>query len=167
MKPVKILLLACALSFFSFSAVHKYYISLTQIEYLTNKKSVQIISRLFVDDFENALRSRYNDNITFGDHQEAEKIDEYIERYINDKLTIKINGTKANFTYIGKESDVAIIKCYLEIEGVERIDSFEVTNKLLFDLIEEQQNIVKTKINSNQKSVILIPQKDTAVLKFN
>ncbi len=167
MKLVKILLLVCTLSFFSFSAVHEYYISLTQIEYVANKKSVQIISRLFVDDFENALRARYREDLTFGGQEETENIDEYVERYIKDKLTIKINGTKANFTYIGKESDIDIVKCYLEIEGVERIDSFEVTNKLLFDLIEEQQNIVKTKINSNQKSVILIPQKDTAVLKFN
>ncbi len=167
MKFIKTLLLLSALSFFSFSAVHEYYISLTQVEYVPQKKSVQIITRLFVDDFENALRARYNNDITFGGREETENIDEYIERYLKDKLIIKINGNKANFTYIGKESDIDIVKCYLEIEGVKRINSFEVTNTLLFDLIEEQQNIVKTKINSNQKSVILIPQKSTAVLNFN
>ncbi|MFL1012979.1 DUF6702 family protein [Flavisericum labens] len=167
MKLVKILVVAFALSCFAFSSVHDYYISLTQVEYVDQTQSVQIISRLFVDDFESALRTRYNKALTFGGENETENLDEYIEQYLKDNLTFKINGKKADFIYIGKEYDIDIIKCYLEIEDVKSIDAFEVTNRILFDLIQEQQNIIKTKINSQQKSVILIPQKDTAVLKFN
>lgn len=169
MKSFKTILLVLAGVFvlFSFSRVHEYYISLMQIEYVPEKESVQIISRLFVDDFENTLRARYNENITFGGKNETENIDQYIERYLKDKLLIKINGKKVDFSYIGNESDIDIVKCYLEIEGIKSIDTFEITNKLLFDFIEQQQNIVKTKINSQQKSLILTFQKDTAVLKFN
>lgn len=167
MKFLKPLVLVFALSFLSFSTLHDYYISVTQVEYVEDKRSVQIISRIFLDDFESALRTRYNETFTFGGETETEELDTYIERYLRDKLAFKINGQKTNFVYIGKEYDIDIIKCYLEIEGVDHIDSLEITNKILFDLIQEQQNMVKTKINSRQKSFLLIPQKDTAVLKFN
>ncbi|UKM66304.2 peptidase E [Flavobacteriaceae bacterium GSB9] len=134
---------------------------------MKEKKSVQIISRIFINDFESAVRTRYNKVLTFGGEDETENLDDYIEGYLKDYLTIKINGKRADLAYIGKEYDIDIIKCYLEIEDVKKIDTLEITNRILFDLIQEQQNIIKTKINSKQKSVILIPQKDTAVLKFN
>lgn len=167
MKFLKPLVLVFALSFLSFSTFHDYYISVTQVEYVEEKESVQIISRIFLNDFESALRTRYNETFTFGGETETKDLDTYIERYLRDKMAFKINGEKVDFAYVGKEYDFDIIKCYLEIEGVEHIDSMEITNKVLFDLIQEQQNIIKTKINSYQKSVLLIPQKDTAVLKFN
>ena len=167
MKFLQPIVLVFALSFFSFSTLHDYYISVTQVEYVEDKQSVQIISRIFLDDFESALRTRYNETFTFGGETETEGLDLYIERYLRDKLAFKINGKKMDIVYIGKEYDIDIIKCYLEIEGVDHIDSLEITNKILFDLIQEQQNMVKTKINSRQKSVLLIPQKDTALLKFN
>ncbi|WP_370476934.1 DUF6702 family protein [Tamlana flava] len=167
MKFLKPIVLVFALSFLSFSTLHDYYISVTQVEYVEDKQSVQIISRIFLDDFESALRTRYNETFTFGGETETKDLDTYIERYLRDKMAFKINGQKADFVYVGKEYDIDIIKCYLEIEGVDHIDSLEITNKILFDLIQEQQNMVKTKINSRQKSFLLIPQKDTAVLKFN
>jgi hypothetical protein len=34
-------------------------------------------------------------------------------------------------------------------------------------LFSEQQNIIKTNINSKQKSVIQMPEKNTTLLKFN
>jgi hypothetical protein len=56
--------------------------------------------------------------------------------------------------------------CYLEIENVEEIKSFEVTNQILFDMFQEQQNIVRTNINSKQKSFMLTTQNDKAQLSY-
>ncbi|MCR8668366.1 peptidase E [Aestuariibaculum sp. M13] len=167
MKLFKISLLVFALSFLSFATVHKYYISVTQIDYVEEKQSVQIISRIFIDDFEKLLRERYDDNITLAGKNEPESVDAYMEKYLKEKLMIKINGKPVNVQFIGKAYDVDIAKCYLEIEKVKYIETIEVTNEVLFDVFEEQQNIVKTNINSKQKSVILFPQKASVLLKFN
>ncbi|WMI64330.1 peptidase E [Aestuariibaculum sp. YM273] len=167
MKFIKAALLAFALSFFAFTAVHKYYISVTQINYVEEKQSVQIISRIFIDDFEKLLRERYDENITLAGQNESESVDAYMEKYLKDKLVIKINGEPANLNFIGKAYDVDIAKCYLEIENVKHIETIEITNEVLFDVFSEQQNIVKTNINSKQKSVILFPQKANVLLKFN
>ena len=48
---IKILIILAILPFFAFG-VHKYYISLTEVEYVPEKASLQIISRYFIDDLD-------------------------------------------------------------------------------------------------------------------
>ena len=164
---MKRLLILLIFPLFAFVAIHKYYISVTQIDYLQNKQSVQITTRIFIDDLEKLLRERYDETITLTGKNEPSTADLYIERYLTEKIKIKINNKEANLSFIGKEYDVDLVKCYLEIEGVKKIESLEISNEVLFDLFSDQQNIIKTKINSQQKSVILIPQNRSALLKFN
>jgi hypothetical protein len=167
MKPIKLLFLIFILPLFAFTAAHKYYLSVTQIDYLSDKQSVQITSRIFIDDFEKLLRERYDDKITLADKNENGTTDIYIERYLKEKIKIKINGKDVNMSFIGKEYDADIMKCYLEIENIKVINSIEISNQVLLDIFEEQQNIVKTKINSKQKSFLLDRNSKTAVLNFN
>ncbi|MGK0254152.1 MAG: hypothetical protein ACI9OE_001643 [Mariniflexile sp.] len=167
MKPIKLLFLIFILPLFAFTAAHKYYLSVTQIDYLSDKQSVQITSRIFIDDFEKLLRERYDDKITLADKNENGTNDMYIERYLKEKIKIKINGKDVNMSFIGKEYDADIMKCYLEIENIKVINSIEISNQVLLDIFEEQQNIVKTKINSKQKSFLLDRNSKTAVLNFN
>jgi hypothetical protein len=151
----------------SFTGIHKYYVSVTQIDYREDKRSVQITSRIFIDDLEKLLRERYDEGITLSSKDEPKTADLYIARYLKEKLKIRINNETSQLVFIGKEYDADIVRCYLEIEDVKHIETFEVSNKVLFDVFEDQQNIVKTKINAKQKSFIFYPQKDSAVLKFN
>lgn len=167
MKYQKILLLIFIIPLFAFTTMHKYYISVTQINYIEEKESVQITSRIFIDDFENILRLRYDKSITLAGQDESETINVFIEKYLKEKITIKINNKETNINFIGKEYEGDIMRCYLEIEGVKSIQSIEVSNKILFDLFEDQQNIIKTKINSKQKSVIQTSSNNKTLLNFN
>ncbi len=151
---------------FAFIAVHKYYVSVTQIDYIKEKKSVQITSRIFIDDFEKLLRERYDQSITLAKDQDEKQIDLYIEKYLKSKLKININNKPVNLVFIGKEYEDDIMNCYLEIENISEITSFEVVNEVLFDMFKEQKNIVRTFINSKHKSFVLIPEKDKGMLNF-
>ena len=166
MKPFKYIILVSLFALFSFSAVHKYYVSITQIEYVEDKQSVQIISRIFVDDIEKLVRQRYDKNITLNDGQDEVIIDGYIKKYLSEKIYISINGAPSVLKFIGKEYDDDIMRCYLEIENVASIKSFEIQNKVLFDIFEEQKNIVRNNINGKNKTFVLIPQKDKGLLNF-
>lgn len=167
MKIKKYLIIFSLLPLFAFTTMHKYYISVTQVNYIQEKQSLQIISRIFIDDFENVLRERYDENLALAEKDELQTIDLYIEKYLNRAISIKINNQKVKVNFIGKEYDGDIMRCYLEVEGIKSIESFEISNKILFDLFEDQQNIIKTKINSKQKSVIQTSQSHNAVLNFN
>lgn len=167
MKLPKSLLILFIIPFFAFTSLHKYYISVTQINYIEEKQSLQITSRIFVDDFEKALRTRYDENLTLSGKNSPEIADVNIQKYLKEKITIKINNKKANIIFIGKEYDGDIMRCYLEVQGVKNIESIEISNQVLFELFEDQQNIVKTKISPQQKSAILSVKNKTVVLKFN
>ena len=41
-------------------AWHKFYVSVTQIDYVPNKKRIEITHRIFIDDLEKALEKRDN-----------------------------------------------------------------------------------------------------------
>jgi hypothetical protein len=167
MKGSKFLIIIFILPLFAFTSMHKYYISVTQVNYVEEKESVQIISRLFIDDFENALKANYDENIVLAEKDEAAIIDTYIDKYLKKRLELIINDKAVTFNFIGKEYEGDIVRCYLEVEHVKNIKSFSITNRVLFDLQKDQQNIVKTKINSKNKSVILTSENPNALLKFN
>lgn len=162
MKIVKLLAIMFFVSLSSFKSLHKYYVSVTDIEYAKETKSLQIISRLFVDDFEKVLQERYVDSLKLGDNS----IDFYIEKYFTKKLQINVNKELKQFVYIGKEIDGDMVHCYFEIEEISNIKSIKVTNKLLFDTFENQQNITHLKINSKKKSFLLIKDKSSGLLKL-
>lgn len=151
----------------AFSSLHKFYVSVTQVDHVPDKKAVQIITRIFIDDFETLIRERYDKTVTLVEANESEKIEGYMQHYLKDKFMVKINGKAVRVNFIGKEYDRDVVKCYLEIENVDHINSMEISNKVLFDLFPDQQNIIKTKINTKHKSFILEASDDKALLKFN
>ncbi|APY07864.1 peptidase E [Winogradskyella sp. J14-2] len=146
---------------------HEYYVSVTNIEYAKAQQSLQIISQIFIDDFESLIRQRYDETITLAEDDEPEIVEEYMKRYLEDKLKISINGKAYNFSFIGKEYKEDITYCYLEIENIKSIKSIRVTNRTLFDILPEQQNIVRLKLLDRNKSFLLIPENDECMLNFN
>ncbi|WP_397363583.1 DUF6702 family protein [Olleya sp. R77988] len=166
MKTLKYSLLISIFSLFAFTSAHKYYVSITQLEFVKDTQSVQIISRIFVDDFERLLRKRYDETIVLSDSINESKIDGYIEKYLLDKIEIKIDNQTKVISFIGKKYEEDIMHCYLEIENVPSITSFEIQNKVLYDMFEEQKNIVRTKINGKNKTFVLIPENDKGLLNF-
>lgn len=155
-----ILLLFVSLS--SFMSLHKYYVSVTDIEYVKADKSVQIISRLFIDDFEGALKERYDDSLKLDD----KKASFYIEKYFSKKLEISIDDSKMPLNFIGSELEDDMIHCYFEIDDVSEFKKIKVKNALLFDRCNNQQNITHLTIDSKKKSFLLIKDNDSGLLKL-
>lgn len=135
-----------------FISMHKYYVSVTDINYSPTEKSLQIIARVFVDDFEAVLQKRYNDSLLVT----SPNAKFYISRYFNKKLTIDINKHKTKLQYIGSEIEDDLLLCYFEIPEIPKINHIKISNQLLFDHNQQQQNITHLKINNTQKSFLFI-----------
>lgn len=166
MKSVKYIIVLLLFPLFAFTSAHKYYVSVTQVNYIKEKKALQITTRIFIDDLEKLLQERYNKSITLSPNKDEKKIDTYIETYIKSKFNISINNKAIDYTFLGKDYDEDIIQCYIEIENIDQISSLSITNKILFDMFDEQKNVVRTHINKKHKSFILIPENDKGVLNF-
>ncbi len=167
MNKFKIFFFIAMLPLMSFITVHKFYVSVTQIDFIEERGELQITSRIFIDDLENLLRERYDENITLAGDDELDTVDKYIGNYLSQKINIIINGNQKEFKFLGKEYEDDIALCYMQISDIEAINSMEIRNTVLFELFEEQQNIIRTKINSKRKSFILIQENDKGLLNFN
>ena len=166
MKKTYFLLLAL-LPLFAFTAVHKFYVSATDIEYNEKQRSLQIISHVFTDDIENLLKSRYSKEIFLAKEKEHSAADAYLQRYFQEKLKISVNGKVRTFKYLGKEYDKDQLLLYLEVEDVEPVKNIAVENAVLTDLFPEQKNVVKVEYGGKIKSLLLMRDKPEGVLNFS
>lgn len=151
---------------FSFKLLHEYYVSVTKIDFVKEKKAVQITSRLFTDDLESALRQQYGDTLRLNSKQNEKLISDYIGSYIKKTLFVTINGNPKKLNFIGNEYDLDVVISYMEIENVEQITTLKVSNKILYDVYSNQENIVRTHINSKNKTFILNKDNLEGIVKF-
>ena len=166
MKYFKITILLLLFPFMISSTSHKFYVSTTNMEYVKEKKSLQIITKIFTEDIEQALQTRYNPSITLDSKKETEMDESFLVKYLLHKIKIKINGKEVIPSYIGKEYDMDIAKIYLEIENISEFKSIEIENKVLIDMFSEQQNIIHLKTPDNRRSLILDKANPKGVLNF-
>ncbi len=147
---------------------HKFYVSVTNIEYYAKEKSLQITSRVFIDDFEKVLEERYGIKTWLGTPEEIAEADDYIEKYLKAKFLVKINGETVHYQYLGKKFDNDIMVCFLEVRDItlSQLSSIEIQNELLMDLFEEQKNILHFKIMEKKKSFVLIRENNKGLLNF-
>ena len=157
----KIFILLFILPLFSFS-VHKYYISLTEIEYKEKTQSVQMIMNVFIDDIETAINKDYNVDLQLTTKDEFKKVDELFLNYLQKHFKIKVNNNDVTYNFIGKEYDGDIVYFYLEVENIKILNSIEIQNDVLVNHFPEQQNLIKTA----HKSLFLDKKNDKGLLNF-
>lgn len=163
------------ITFFLFTsfALHKFYVSVSDINYAPGTSTFQITSRYFTDDLEALLKTRYGIEARFETGAPKGVTDQYLEKYFNEKFSLAINGQSLPLNYIGKEVSLDQVKIYFETDPVKNINkakavnnTLEVQNRMLTDLFEEQQNIVHIHWNKDVQSVMLHQSNDKALLNL-
>lgn len=167
MKYFKIIILLFLFPFIMSTITHKFYVSTTNIEYVKEKNAIQIITKIFTEDIEQALQERYDSSISLDSKKETESVEILLKKYLNQKLKFIVNGISVKINYIGKEHDMDITKVYFEIENISELRSIEVENKVLIDMFSEQQNIIHLKTPESRRSLILDKNKPKGLLNFN
>jgi len=139
--PKKIVFLII-LPFLALSS-HKYYLSLTDIEYSIEKKNLEIIINLFIDDLEYTVNTDFEIDLKLSTKDELKNADVYLKKYLNKNLTFKIDNKQINFDYIGKEYEGDLVYFYLEIDSVNNPNSLELSNKLLLKYFKKTTKCCK------------------------
>lgn len=151
----------------SFSAAHEFYLSVTDVTYVKEQGSIQIISRVFVDDFENVLKERYDRRILLIEGREIEETDEYVEKYIHQKFDIQIDQQEVNLNYLGREYVDDMVYLYIEITNIKPFQNITIKDEILIDLFETQKNMIHFKSEHFKKSFILEKDVETRTLHIN
>ncbi|WP_214983571.1 DUF6702 family protein [Tenacibaculum dicentrarchi] len=162
---IKISLLFFILPLLAFS-LHKYYISLTEISYQEETKSVQMIMNVFMDDIETAINKDYNVDLQLTSNNELKNVDSLFVNYLTKNFKIKINKKQVTYNFIGKEYDGDIVYFYLETEHITSINTIEIENNMLVKYFPEQQNLIKASVKKERKSLFLDKKNIKGLLKF-
>ena len=135
-------------------AWHKFYVSVTQIDYVPNKKRIEITHRIFIDDLENALEKKYKMKVYLTSKKELPEAEALIKDYLKENVKISINKKAQNLEFLAREVEGDVLIFYTKIAISKKINTFEIFNSLLTDVYSEQQNIVHVNINSNKNSFL-------------
>jgi hypothetical protein len=163
----KIALLLLFIGFSSFKSDHKFYVSVTEIEYNAKAHSLQVISRVFIDDFEKLIQTRYDQSIHLTKNGDSEKVTDYIKKYLGQKMEVELDGKPYKLHYIGKEYENDVLLFYLEVPDVPEFKKIGIKNSVLIDMFSEQKNLVHVEYKGETKSLILTNGKDEDLLNFS
>jgi len=147
--------------------VHKFYVSTTKVDYVEDKKALQIISKIFIEDIEDVLQQRFNSKIRVDTEKEGPEVEGLMRDYVMDRFHMKVDGKEIPLKYIGREYDMDMVKLYFEATNIRKFDAIEIENTVLFDLTEEQQNIVHVHAKKKRKSLVLDRENPNGLLNFN
>ena len=154
-----------SLVFLSFSA-HKYYVSVTEIKFAEQKQELQISMRFFIDDVEAVLNQRFDKEFFLSTKKELTDADNYLKLYIDQKFQIKINGQSITARYLGKEYENDVVYFYLLADKISSVNVIEVTNTMLYEKFEDQENYIQLNINDQRNTFILTKRNDKEMLKL-
>jgi len=148
------------------SVSHKFYVSTSVAEFIKEKKSIQVISQIFIDDFENVLKLNYEDVLKLSPDSDPILIDSLISKYFNKNLKFIENGNVLNNIFIGREYKNDVVVCYTEVLFDSIPQSIKVRNTILFDFISDQKNIFHFQNGDLRKSFLFHSNDNTFMINL-
>ncbi|MDQ0783179.1 DUF6702 family protein [Chryseobacterium sp. W4I1] len=152
MKNLWLFLLPVFLLFSFTKAKHPYHVGSVEINYNAKSRSFEVTGRFFLDDLENGLGKKYGGSFHFNDEKYKAKLNEALEKYCSEYFKLKADGKFLKINYVGYEEDNESVNIFLESETVTSPKKIEAAVSFLYNLFDDQINIVHLIKNGQRKS---------------
>ena len=146
--------------------VHPFFVSVTEINHNASQATLEISCKLFIDDFENALKNQYKFKIDLADPKDQKQLEKLIFDYMQKHLQIKINDKPVALNFVGFETESESVWCYLEVKQAPQIKSLAVSNDLLYESHSTQMSIIHALAGGNRKSTKLVNPEKQVVFQW-
>ncbi len=143
--------------------VHPFHVSVSDIKYKEDKKSIQISTRIFLDDLELALQAYTgNEKLDITKSENWEFVNENLKPYLLERIKLwDEKGREFEMSYVGAEIEDDVLWAYLEIEKVKKLRQVRVYNSILHEVWGDQENLVHFRAFDDVQSVRLYKGEDT------
>lgn len=137
------------------SLMHPYYVSVSEVEYISKTQEMGISFKFFTDDLEDALKAESTDkvNLLSGDKAINQKL---IEAYVTRHFSIYTDKTPVKLRFLGLEHDKEATWCYVEADNIKAFKNVSIRADFLYATKKEQVNIFHITVNGNRKSRRLV-----------
>ena len=136
-----------------FAVSHPFYVSVTEINHNAKDKTLEISCKIFTDDFEDALSRKYKTKVDLVQPKDKPAMDKLVNDYIKNHLAVKADNKARVMDYIGFEVENEAVYVYMQVNDIPTITRADVTNSVLYDLFNDQTEIIHFIENGNRKSV--------------
>ena len=147
------------------STVHKFHMALYQINYDSEKKMLQITSRLHIEDLNKALEKKYKKKIAV-ENENSSSEEVLLKEYLTNRFSIKVNGQVKPLIFLSKEIDDDELVIYSNIKNIAKINALEIQNTVLIECFSDQQNMINVTVLGEKKSFLLTNSVSSKSLKY-
>jgi hypothetical protein len=149
-----------------FGMIHPFFVSMTDINYNSKEKELEISVRIFTDDLENTLRKYHSEKIDILRPADIKEMNGFVDNYIQKHLQLQVNGSPVQMNFLGYEEQSESIWSYLEVKNINNVQKLNITNSLLHDYNTNQVNMIHVKANDKEYSTKLDYPSTSASFSF-
>ena len=125
-----------------------------EIDYRPNRSALQITIRVFTDDWQLMINTVYDQDLRLDPDSDAAQTVIHSSDYLQKEIELKLNDREVQPVFLGRDYQNDQIVFYLEVKDVAELKTLAVSNSILFELLEGQQNIVRIKTPTKRKSYL-------------
>ena len=152
MKKLLLLFSIFISTLFLAKEIHPYHVGSVEFNYNSKSKTFEIIGKFFLDDLENGLKEKYGKAVHFNDEKFKQEINELLKKYCTDYLKLKTDGKFLKINYLGFEEESESVNIFLESEVVSQPKKVEVAVSFLYNLFDDQMNIIHIIVGGKRQS---------------
>lgn len=140
------------------AALHTFHTSLMNAEYNEQEKTLEISIQVFAHDLENILGKRSGKRVRLDRTPDAGAL---TLRYLSEAVNLKNReGELKPFSWVGMESQADAVWLYVETKMPEGLEGAHLRNRIFFDLLGDQVNLVHIKYEGKKADLVFKPGED-------
>jgi hypothetical protein len=137
------------------AAAHTFHTSLMSMEYNSQEQLVEISLQVFSHDLENILTRRNGRKVRIDKTPDATTL---ILAYLQDTVNLKNGaGETKSLSWVGMETKADRVWLYFETKMPEGLSGAQLRNRIFFDLLDNQINLVHLKDANKKTDLVFKP----------
>ncbi len=152
---------------FMMAGFHPIHISVTNMEYVQDKKAFDVYFKIFWDDFETIIQKNYGVYLKLTQPDERKDKEMYFSKYISDHFKIIADGKLLAGNLKNAEIRDKSIWIFYSYPCPPDTKRVEVEDKLMMDMFDDQKNLFMFKFGKIEKAYSLKQGKEKIVFDLS
>ncbi len=150
------------------SLLHPIHVSVTDVEWDTDRKALEFTSRIFLDDIEKHIRVQLDEPyLDLSNPSIEQSTDDLVKKYLLNNITLLINDKAEDIDYLGHEIEGEAVILYFQVLRVKKLKSLSLKSTILTDLYQDQVNMLHIKWNGELRSMKMTADEPSSSLNFS
>ena len=135
---------------------HKFHTSFTEANYNAEAGTLEVSLRTFPDDLESAVRRRAagKPSAPPAARDRKKEFEERVAAYVAETFRVRTpGGDPVKISWVGMDAGVDSAWLYFEVQLPAGTESLGLSNRLLFDLFDDQINLVNLKTKDRRTAL--------------